>query len=317
LLLGLLSSLVGYWRKLLTANQDLPFREFANGRSLTGMGLSSIADRYSVLFCDVWGVINDGRKLVASALDALVAYRETGGVVVLITNSPRPSHSVLDHLEDFGMPPSACDGIVTSGDVAMELLKQNASKPMYYVGPEEERELFADLDIKWCEPDEAGLVVVTGFFDDVEFPGRAYQDLLEDLSRRNLPMICANPDIVARQGNILVYCAGSLAQDYEELGGQVIYVGKPYEQIYKIARQRASMLMGGAEEKCNSILAIGDSIPTDATGAKTQGIDFLFIIDGIHARNFGELHEPDLQKVHNKLETAQIKPVLVSPYLRW
>ena len=46
-----------------------------------------------------------------------------------------------------------------------------------------------------------------------------------------MTMICANPDIVIHRGENLIFCAGALARRYEELGGSVIYAGKPHARI--------------------------------------------------------------------------------------
>ena len=286
-------------------------------RTITG--LSEIADRYHVVFCDIWGVIDDGQQLITSAADALACYRKSGGVVVMISNSPASSSSVLSRLEYIGTPPEAFDNIMTSGEVALSLLKQYKSKKIFHIGPSCDHYLFIGLGIDLHQADEADFIVATGFLDDIEYPGEDYQELLATMVARDVEMLCANPDIVARCGDSLVYCVGSLARNYESLGGRVIYVGKPHKEIYDRARELASSVISPISKKVEnrSILAIGDGIPTDAAGAKAQGLDFLFITDGIHASEFGELHNPDLKKVRIKLAQSQIKPVAILPSLLW
>ena len=54
----------------------------------------------------------------------------------------------------------------------------------------------------------------------------------------DLPMLCANPDIIVHWGDKLLYCAGALAKMYEEMGGTALYFGKPHPPIYDLARRR-------------------------------------------------------------------------------
>src|SRR5262249_47314728 len=41
------------------------------------------------------------------------------------------------------------------------------------------------------------------------------------------------------------------------------------------------------------VMAIGDSVRTDLKGARTVGIDFLFVTSGIHAEELGSRENPD------------------------
>ena len=79
-------------------------------------GLSEVADRYDVILSDVWGVLHDGRRAFPKPADALTRFREGGGTVVLITNAPRPNGPIRAQLDALGVPRSAYDDIVTSGD---------------------------------------------------------------------------------------------------------------------------------------------------------------------------------------------------------
>jgi HAD superfamily hydrolase (TIGR01459 family) len=109
--------------------------------------------------------------------------------------------------------------------------------------------------------------------------------MLANIRERELLMICANPDIVVERGDRLVWCAGALAQAYEKIGGTAIYAGKPYAPIYDLALARAGELRHKAVDR-GRVLAIGDGVRTDLAGAVRQGIDCIFVADGIHA---GEL----------------------------
>jgi HAD superfamily hydrolase (TIGR01459 family) len=102
-------------------------------------------------------------------------------------------------------------------------------------------------------------------------------------------MLCANPDLVVHRGPRMVYCAGALAKAYEELGGEVIYYGKPYRPVYDDALAAASKAARAAGRPApKNPLAVGDGLMTDIKGANNAGLSVLFIADGIH----GEEAEP-------------------------
>ena len=96
-----------------------------------------------------------------------------------------------------------------------------------------------------------------------------------------MTMICANPDIVIHRGDTLIYCAGALAVRYEELGGPVLYAGKPHRPIYDRALALAGQARGAAID-ARRVLAIGDGMRTDIIGAARAGLDALFVTGGIH-----------------------------------
>jgi HAD superfamily hydrolase (TIGR01459 family) len=252
-------------------------------------GLSDLAGRYDVLLCDVWGVIHNGQESFPGPCAALARWRESVGPVVLISNSPRPSHEVILQLRMLGVPRETWSALVTSGDVTRELLAASAPGPAFRLGPERDTPLYAGLGLDFVPLDEARFIACTGpFDDDVETP-EDYRDLLTAAAARNLPMICANPDKVVQRGDRLVYCGGALAELYETLGGTAIMAGKPYEPIYQASLARASELAGTPIDT-GRVLAIGDGVGTDVAGANAQGLDVLFIAAGIHG---AEAQGPD------------------------
>ena len=63
-------------------------------------GAGPLLGRYRVLFCDVWGVVHDGITAYPGANDALPRFRRAGGLVVLVSNAPRPGFSVAHLLDE-------------------------------------------------------------------------------------------------------------------------------------------------------------------------------------------------------------------------
>ncbi len=245
--------------------------------------IASLAAKYPAIACDVWGVVHDGETPYRSAVAALMRYRQGGGRVLLLTNAPRPAATVIAQLEEIGVSPKAYDGVVTSGDVTRELLKGYRGKPVYHIGPySRDRAVLDGLGLDLTGPEDAKAIICTGLFDDTVETPEDYEHSLALLSARNLPMICANPDLVVDRGGIRIYCAGALAKLYEEAGGRVIYAGKPHAPVYDLTLKQFSTLLG-RPAGASDILAIGDGLGTDIKGAIAANWDTLFIADGIHA----------------------------------
>jgi HAD superfamily hydrolase (TIGR01459 family) len=244
-------------------------------------GLSTLADRYDVLLCDVWGVIHNGVESFPEACQALVEWRTHHGPVILISNSPRPSQAVVEQLDSLGVPREAWSAFVTSGDATRTLLAARAPGPAWIVGPDRDMPLYDGLGLTTAGPDEAAFVAVTGMVDDENEAPADYADRLAIAAERGLTLICANPDRVVQRGSRLIYCGGALADLYETLGGPVLMAGKPYKPIYDLALAEAEALKGGPVDR-SRVLCIGDGVITDVKGAHDQGLACLFIAKGIH-----------------------------------
>lgn len=276
--------------------------------------LQEIEGRYGVILSDVWGVVHNGVRAFSDASQALAAARARGLAVVLITNAPRPRAEVQAQLDILGVPRDAYDRIVTSGDVTRDLIKVGARR-VFHLGPERDLSIYDGLDVDIVEEFEASTVVCTGLFDDdVETPDD-YADMLRRLRARDLPFICANPDIVVEKGDRLIWCAGALARDYAQLGGRTQIAGKPHRPIYVAALEAATEVLGRPVSE-KEALAIGDGVLTDVKGAEQNGIDILYVTGGIHAREYGETLEPDPALLAAFLEKHGHHPVAVIPRLR-
>ena len=255
-------------------------------------GLSEIAREYDALICDVWGVVHNGANADLLACDALRIFRQKHGRVVLLSNAPRPVSDLKLQFARFGVPEDCYDAIVTSGAAAREALARKTAigrLKMFHLGPERDRGVFDGLAVDMAPLENAEIVLCTGLFDDdVETPAD-YRALFGSMKSRGLAMLCANPDLVVQRGGRLVYCAGALAEEYERIGGQVTYYGKPHLPIYDFVTTAAR----GAKR----LLAIGDGLATDVKGANAAGFDALFIADGIHGEDiepFTETHLVEL-----------------------
>ena len=269
--------------------------------------MKSLSADYPVWLCDIWGVVHNGLKGYEAAAHALSQHRKHGGIVILVTNAPRTSQDVVRHLNHLKIPPQSYDRVVTSGDVTQTLLKDHAKGKAYYLGPARDLSLFEGQMVKEVALAEAHAVLCTGLVnDDVETPDD-YGDLLSRMKQLKLPMICANPDKIVRKGDRLMYCAGSLAEKYSNMGGTVLMAGKPYEPIYNLSLQIAGTISGQEIEK-SKVLAIGDGPETDIKGAADFGIKVVLIADGVTDASDGL--DATLARVQAKVPHAKIVKIL-------
>ena len=277
---------------------------------------SELAPNYDAVLSDVWGVIHNGLAASSHACDALMRMRARGGVVVLITNAPRPSEQVVRQLEHLHVPREAYDAIVSSGDLTRATVKGRRGQSLYHLGPERDRSIFTGLDVHFAPPESADYVVCTGLEDDETEMPDDYRARLEAMLARKLFMVCGNPDVVVERGSELVYCAGALADLYANMGGEVLYAGKPYRPIYDMALAKADAAAGRKISR-SRVLAVGDSVRTDLKGARTAGIDFLFVTSGIHAEELGGRERPDDTALMTTFAAAGGAPKAVMRELRW
>jgi HAD superfamily hydrolase (TIGR01459 family) len=249
-------------------------------------GLRDIAPGYDVALCDIWGVIHNGHAVFPGAAEALIAWRERGGTVILVSNAPRPSETVVPQLDRLGLQRDAWDAIITSGDVTRSHIAAAVGKKLFHLGPDRDRPLFEGYPITFSGEEDCSLVVCTGLFDDTWETPSHYGTMLQGFKVRNVPMICANPDLVVERGGVIIYCAGAIAEAYAQLGGAVTTCGKPYRPIYDAAFDIAASIRRHAIRP-ERVLAIGDSVRTDLLGAAGFGCGALFIAAGIHALEAG------------------------------
>lgn len=281
--------------------------------------LSSVAglsEKYQAWLCDIWGVMHNGMRPFASACDACIRFREQGGVIVLLSNSPRPQKAVSDQLAQIGVPETSYDCVVTSGDVTQQILRERSSQSFFHLGPDRDQAIFDGLNIQPVKLDDADYVLCSGLYDDLSETPADYAEILQDLRSREMPMLCANPDIQVERDDRLIYCAGSIAAEYEKLGGDVLYTGKPHLPIYKRALDRISELKSRTVPK-SEILCIGDGLKTDIAGAVAAGMDSVFVASALHIQDSGEDAELDPVEIAELFGAATVLPIAAQNKLKW
>ncbi|MER9473660.1 TIGR01459 family HAD-type hydrolase [Mesorhizobium sp. M0520] len=276
-------------------------------------GVSEVADQYRAVIVDLWGVLHNGEVAFPDAIFALDALRSNGLDVCLLSNAPRRARQVAERLTSMGIGSSQYNHLITSGELVYEAL-ENApdqwhaalGRRYFHLGPSDLRGLLLGSDrSEALLPQNADFILNTGVSDPRVIDGAA--EVLRECAFHKLPMICANPDLVVLVGNQLVNCAGRLAEQYEALGGDVRYHGKPYSPAYR----RALDLLGHEREE---VLAVGDSLRTDVAGARNQGMDVVFIASGIHRADAGKFSFEQLQQL---LAGKPVLPTFVASHFRW
>ena len=254
--------------------------------------LRDVVGDAEVLLSDIWGVVHNGLAAFPDACQALHNFRQQGGTVILITNAPRPADSVQRQLRKLEVADEIYDAIVSSGDLTRHFVADHPGQKMFWIGPERDNSIYRGLDPVLAPLEQADYIVCTGLFDDETESAENYRAMLLQARERSLTLVCANPDIVVERGDRLIYCAGAVAELYLELGGEVIFYGKPHRPIYERSIALASERRGHAVE-LNRVLAIGDSVRTDLAGAQGFGIDCLFVTRGIHSEEFAGIEQLD------------------------
>tara|TARA_B100000902_G_scaffold10123_1_gene12406 strand:+ start:110 stop:928 length:819 start_codon:yes stop_codon:yes gene_type:complete len=258
-------------------------------KNLDNEGLGSIAKNYTLFYIDLWGVIHNGITLKKEALKVLTELDKIGKEYVLLTNAPRPSKTVKVFLEKMGLKEKMRKHVFSSGEAAINYLKDNFSnQKFYHIGPPRDFDLFKLFEKKKTENiNECDYFLCTGLFDGHEEDLNYYKNLLEKKTSKK--MICTNPDLIVDRGNKRELCAGSVAMVYEKMGGKVIYFGKPYPEVYNQS----------INNRNKKVLCIGDNLNTDIKGANLLNFDSLLISNGVHKT---EIERDGIDKVSRSYE---------------
>jgi HAD superfamily hydrolase (TIGR01459 family) len=283
-------------------------------------GIGPLVRRYDGVILDLWGVVHDGIAPIPDAIDCMRALIGAGKRIALLSNAPRRADDVVRRISQIGIPRDCYHYVMSSGEEAWQylhrregLFDQPLGRRCLHLCSDRDLEIREGLDLEFVSrADDADFILNTGpagWDDRIE----DYVPVLEQSLMRDLPMICANPDLVVMHGAKLALCAGALAKWYEDRGGKVRWHGKPYGSVY----DSCLALLGTADR--SRILAIGDSLRTDIAGAEAAGLDGLFVIGGIHAGEFGALpdQEPDLARIVQALAAGPYHPVAVIRRLAW
>ena len=242
--------------------------------------LSQISEHYDAFLIDAWGVLHDGGEVFPDAYECLQALKKKNKKVVILSNAARRTSDFNRELAATGIDSSTFDFSVSSGELVWQNFKNDAysriGKRCFYRGPERSQGIIKGLELILVDTlEDADFILNTGAESNLS-DALSFTPLLAEAMDKKLPMICANPDLVSIRKGVRGISAGAIAKLYQGIGGEVKYVGKPHEQIYRECTQILTDIPK------NRMLMIGDGLQTDILGANCFGIDSLFIRDGIY-----------------------------------
>jgi HAD superfamily hydrolase (TIGR01459 family) len=258
-------------------------------KNLDKDGLKSIIDNYDIFYVDLWGVVHNGIHLHKKAIQALIEITKVKKEYVLLTNAPRPNKTVKSFLEKMGMDKEIREKVYSSGEAALSYLKKNyTDKKFYHIGPLRDFDLFLEFEKNKVKGiNQSSYLLCTGLFENQDENLNYYKELFKGHIDKKL--ICTNPDLIVDRGDKRELCAGSVALVFQKMGGEVIYFGKPFPEVYNRS----------INNKGKKALSIGDNLNTDIKGANLLGYDSLIISNGVHK---DEIKKKGIEVVSKKYE---------------
>ncbi|MEP3280093.1 MAG: TIGR01459 family HAD-type hydrolase [Stappiaceae bacterium] len=254
---------------------------------MTGGGYSvdRFVERYDTFLIDQFGVLHNGYAPFPGAIESLHRLKKLGKSVLLLSNSGKRSHLNEARLSDLGFPADTYDHFLSSGEVAWHKLKYEylgksvaSDAKCLLLARDKDRSAVDGLGLQHVDSGaEAEVILIAGSRgDEVELD--YYRNLLTPAVKRKVPCLCTNPDMVMLTKKGLRFGAGKIAQLYDDLGGEVIWIGKPYREIY----EAAYAALGSPDR--SSICCIGDSVEHDVAGGGGAGFHTALVLKtGIHA----------------------------------
>jgi HAD superfamily hydrolase (TIGR01459 family) len=244
--------------------------------------LAQLKQAYDVFFIDQFGVLRDDTGPYEGAADALAILASSGKTIVILSNSGRSGEYNSERLIKLGFAANSFDFFVTSGDVAFEILSRPENviakgARCLTISSGGDSNLADRLGLRSVETASAAEIVIVSGSEAEQISMEHYQALLRPAAQNGIPCYCTNPDIHKLHNGALAPGAGSIAKLYEKMGGSVIWLGKPYPDIYKHALRLAGVT------DTRRVVCIGDSIEHDILGAKSVGLDSVLVRTGILA----------------------------------
>ena len=262
--------------------------------------LSDVYENYNTFVIDLWGVVHNGMMLNPKAMEAIEQLSNNSKKIVFLSNAPRPSSKVINFLLKMNMNKKYLSNVMTSGEAAMHAINKNQfGKNFFHLGPPRDTSVFEKVKDNQVDLENCDFILCTGLFDDHDDDLEYYRNYLKKHISKKL--VCTNPDLTVHRGNVEELCAGSIAKVFEQLGGEVVYFGKPYKEVYKFCFNSK-----------DKVLAIGDNLRTDIKGANNLNIDCLFISNGVHRNEFEDISKLDLL-----LKKYKVKANFFQKELKW
>lgn len=232
--------------------------------------LRSLSLNIDSFFCDMFGTIWNGYQFYETVFPVFKALKKSGKKVYILSNATALSTVFLKKTKIFGLEKGRdYDDFITSGDALNHLLDQGYFEKItkrkefkFYVIGRPNPLLFKNISKnQTTDLKQAHLIYISGLDvnDQPPFSLDRFIPQAEQALQLKLPAVCANPDYIAYHGTDKYLTGGSLAKWYQDRGGIVHWIGKPYPYIFEYAFSRTKT----SPEKS---VMIGDTIRTDIAG---------------------------------------------------
>lgn len=284
-------------------------------------GLSDISDSYSGFLIDQWGTIHNGEKPYDGVVDALEHMRARGKQVIVVSNSGKRAEENYQRLEQIGFSRDHFSHIVTSAEMTWRGLHEpdagmfkGLGNKCYVINRHGDLSVFNDTNITVVDDvEDADFILVTGSDAPEKNLTDHYDPILRNATRKRLKMICANPEMtITIQGENFLG-SGQIARRYEEFGGVVTHVGKPFPSIFQYAVSLFKDVLP------SQIVMVGDSLSHDMRGATAMGMDCALVANGVHHGSFARVQSTaDIHKVLKRLGVNYgVMPTYFVPKFNW
>ena len=244
--------------------------------------LAPIINRYDAFLIDQFGVLIDGEQTYPGAIDALKHIAQSGKPVVILSNSGKRAEPNCNRLTSFGFDRQHFVTVVTSGEIAYHSIKnqlgitiKNDARVMVLARPGETSPIL-DLDLtETNNPRMADILLIVS--RDIGMNRKDYIKLWTEFNATGGKCYCLNPDLNMLTPKGITFSAGTIAKLFEQRGGDIIWYGKPYQDIYADALRFFNNIPR------DDILCIGDSIHHDIIGGHAAGLATALVRQGVHS----------------------------------
>jgi HAD superfamily hydrolase (TIGR01459 family) len=271
-------------------------------------GIASLVDAFDIYFLDQFGVLHDGASPYPGALQCLRALKAAGKKIVILSNSGKRAAENEKRMIQLGFAQENWDLFLSSGEAAWRMFDEGAQfKPgmkCFLVSRDNDRSAIDGLGLELVQNAADAEVILLAASEGDRFGLDHYRRMLAGAAKSGVPCLCTNPDRIMLTRDGPKFGAGRIAELYEEMGGKVTWIGKPFPAIYEAALKA----MGNPAR--GKVLCIGDSPEHDIAGAKSAGLASALVRTGIHA----DLTGGELQALCRRHDAV---PDFILPGLLW
>ncbi len=255
--------------------------------------LANISNPYQGILLDAYGVFWGGNDcgVFPGSKESMEQLVLSNKIVGILSNSTQLASKEKGKFERHGIVQGKhFHFLITSGEVARDIF---LNERLPFATPRMSFWLFGGIHpkfssheaifegTKYCETleiNEADFIYISipHINGEDQVDPELFREEIERIKQKNLPMVCPNPDCFAHEGKPPrpVVRQGSIAKMYEEMGGQVFYIGKPHHKAYSFALEQFHQHQ---VNHLTGILMVGDTPETDIRGARRFGISSALI----------------------------------------